>query len=91
MAGAHVQVERLSKRYGDTLALDDIDLEVEAGSFVVVLGPSGSGKTTLLSILGGFAAPTAGHVFVDDRDVTLDPLRGGRPPPCSRTMRSSRT
>ena len=73
MAGAHVQVERLSKRYGDTLALDDIDLEVEAGSFVVVLGPSGSGKTTLLSILGGFAAPTAGHVFVDDRDVTLDP------------------
>jgi spermidine/putrescine transport system ATP-binding protein len=71
MHGARLEVEGLTMRYGEALALAGIDLSIEAGSYVVILGPSGSGKTTLLSILGGFTHPTAGRVLVDDRDVTL--------------------
>jgi spermidine/putrescine transport system ATP-binding protein len=63
----------LTKRYGDTVALDAIDLDVDAGSYVVILGPSGSGKTTLLSILGGFTPPSDGRILVDEKDITLTP------------------
>ena len=66
-------LEGISKSYGETQALQAIDLAVEPGSFVVLLGPSGSGKTTLLSILGGFTAPSSGRVFIEGRDVTALP------------------
>jgi spermidine/putrescine transport system ATP-binding protein len=72
MGGARLKVDGVSKRYGDTEALSDINLEIDGGSYVVVLGPSGSGKTTLLSILGGFTPPTTGRVLVDGQDVTYD-------------------
>jgi len=68
--GARLTIRGVSKRYGDTAALDDVHLDIAPGSYVVILGPSGSGKTTLLSILGGFTAPTEGRVFVDEVDVT---------------------
>jgi spermidine/putrescine transport system ATP-binding protein len=75
-SGASLTVERLAMRYEDTVALDDVDLTIEPGSYVVILGPSGSGKTTLLSILGGFTSPTGGRVLVDGRDVTsLSPAK----------------
>jgi spermidine/putrescine transport system ATP-binding protein len=76
MNGARLSIERLAKRYGDTVALDEVDLEIDPGSYVVILGPSGSGKTTLLSILGGFTAPSSGRVLVDGDDVTtMSPAR----------------
>jgi spermidine/putrescine transport system ATP-binding protein len=76
MNGARLSIERLAKRYGDTVALDEVDLEIDPGSYVVVLGPSGSGKTTLLSILGGFTSPSSGRVLVDGDDVTtMSPAR----------------
>ena len=51
-------------------ALDDVDLHVADGEFVVVLGPSGSGKTTLLNIIGALDTPTSGSVSVSGRDIT---------------------
>jgi len=68
-----VMMRQVRKAYGDLVALNDVDLVVEQGQFVVLLGPSGSGKTTLLSILGGFTKPTSGQVMIDGQDVTLTP------------------
>ena len=54
-------------------ALDDVDLEIEAGEFVALEGPSGSGKTTLLQILGALDRPSAGTVTFDGRDLVQQP------------------
>ena len=56
-------------KYGDTEALSDVDLRLEAGKIYGLLGRNGSGKTTLLSLLAAFRRPTAGRVLVDDRPV----------------------
>ncbi|MGO9508856.1 MAG: ABC transporter ATP-binding protein, partial [Mycobacterium sp.] len=50
--------------------IDGLDLEVTAGSLVIVLGPSGCGKSTLLSCIGGILSPTGGHIEVDGIDIT---------------------
>ena len=68
-----VRLERVAKRYGDHLAVDDISLEVEAGRFLTLLGPSGSGKTTLLMMMAGFVQPTAGAIFAGAHDITHVP------------------
>ena len=68
-----VTIRRARKVYGGVVALEDIDLTIDQGQFVVLLGPSGSGKTTLLSILGGFTKPTSGKVVIDGKDVTGTP------------------
>jgi len=60
-----VVLDGVTKRYGeDTVALDDVSIEIEAGEFVVLLGPSGAGKSTLLRILNGLTPPTEGAVAV---------------------------
>jgi ABC-type multidrug transport system ATPase subunit len=61
---ALVEVTGLTKRYGDTLAVDGVDLTVLAGEVYGFLGPNGAGKTTTLRILTGLIAPTSGHVRV---------------------------
>jgi branched-chain amino acid transport system ATP-binding protein len=61
---------RLSKRYGDLLALNAVDFEVGAGEAVGIVGPNGAGKTTLLSVLAGSTAPTEGSVQLAGQDVT---------------------
>src|SRR5215510_6697002 len=74
--GANVMVEPIvrlagvTKRYAEMTAVEPLDLDIGAGEFVVLLGPSGSGKTTILSMIGGFAAPTAGRVLIAGEDVT---------------------
>lgn len=70
MSTPAVEFRNIAMRFGEKVALQDIDLSIEEGSFVVLLGPSGGGKTTLLNILGGFLQPSAGQVLIDGRDVT---------------------
>jgi spermidine/putrescine transport system ATP-binding protein len=65
-----IRLERITKRFDDVVAVDDLSLEIEHGSFFALLGPSGCGKTTTLRILGGFEEPTSGMVYLGERDVT---------------------
>ena len=69
-----IKVERLSKRYGPTLAVKDITFEVEKGEIVGFLGPNGAGKTTTMRILTGFLPPTSGTASVAGHDVLEEPL-----------------
>jgi putative spermidine/putrescine transport system ATP-binding protein len=70
---ARLELERLSKHFGPTVAVHDVSLDVRDGEFVVLLGPSGCGKTTTLRMIAGFLAPTRGKVRVRGRDVTMLP------------------
>jgi putative spermidine/putrescine transport system ATP-binding protein len=73
-----LDIQNLSKHYGDTLALDHVDLAVAKGELVTLLGPSGSGKTTLLKVIAGFEAPNSGGVLLRGRDISkLSPARRG--------------
>ena len=62
--------KRLTKRFGDFVALDDVSIEVPAGSLTALLGPSGSGKSTLLRVIAGLEQPDTGTVELDGEDVT---------------------
>ena len=68
-----LHVEALEVRYGDTVALDGVDLVVEDGAVVSVLGPSGSGKSTLLRAVAGLEPPVRGRVAWDGDDLTRVP------------------
>lgn len=68
-----VEIRSLSKRFGDVVALDELNLTVAEGEFVTILGPSGSGKTTLLLTIAGFESPTGGAVHLGGLDVTNVP------------------
>ncbi len=63
-------VERASKAFGSTAAVDDVSLEVHDGDFAVLLGPSGCGKTTLLRLVAGFEHVDRGRILIDGKDVT---------------------
>ncbi|MGH7332577.1 MAG: ABC transporter ATP-binding protein [Candidatus Rokuibacteriota bacterium] len=65
-----VRCEEISKRFGDTVALDAISLNIEPGELFFLLGPSGCGKSTLLRLIAGLLAPTSGRIWFDDREVT---------------------
>ena len=64
-----LQTERLSKRFGDFRAVDDLSFSVERGSFFSILGPSGCGKTTLLRIIAGFLSPDTGEVRIGGKTM----------------------
>jgi putative spermidine/putrescine transport system ATP-binding protein len=67
---ARLQLDRVTKRYGDFHAVRDVTLDIPDGGFLVLLGPSGCGKTTTLRIIAGFVEPTVGRVHFAGRDVT---------------------
>jgi spermidine/putrescine transport system ATP-binding protein len=65
-----ITLETVTKRFDDVVAVDELSLEIEQGSFFALLGPSGCGKTTTLRMIGGFEEPTAGAIRLGERDVT---------------------
>src|SRR5471032_1481421 len=69
-ARPYVQVERISKSFGDFTAVNDVSLKIYKGEIFCLLGASGCGKTTLLRMLGGFETPTSGRIFIDGEDMT---------------------
>ncbi|HVA20573.1 MAG TPA: ATP-binding cassette domain-containing protein [Candidatus Micrarchaeia archaeon] len=71
---AAIQVEGLLKSYGEVVALDRLDLEVDAGTVFGLLGPNGAGKTTLVRIVATLLRPSGGHARVLGHDVLTEPL-----------------
>jgi len=65
----HVTIQNLTKRFGDIVAVEDFDLEIQDGEFLVLVGPSGCGKSTTLRCLAGLETPTDGQIFFDDEIV----------------------
>jgi putrescine transport system ATP-binding protein len=69
-ARPYVEVERISKSFGDFTAVNDVSLKIYKGEIFCLLGASGCGKTTLLRMLGGFETPTSGKILIDGEDMT---------------------
>jgi spermidine/putrescine transport system ATP-binding protein len=70
---ADVTIERVTKRFDEVVAVDDLSLDIERGSFFAMLGPSGCGKTTTLRMIGGFEEPTDGTIYLGDAEVSRLP------------------
>lgn len=68
-----IDLVNISKAYGDTVVLDDLNLYIRENEFVTLLGPSGCGKTTTLRIIGGFETPNQGQVIFEGKDISKLP------------------
>ncbi|WP_020186279.1 ABC transporter ATP-binding protein [Methylopila sp. 73B] len=68
-----LSLDRLTRSFGDHVAVDGLTLEVEQGEFVSLLGPSGCGKTTTLQMIAGFVEPTSGRILLKGRDLAAVP------------------
>src|SRR5574340_211271 len=64
-----IRISNLSKNFGKVTAVNDVSLDIEAGSFLTLLGPSGCGKTTLLRCVAGLEDPDSGDIFIGDKLV----------------------
>jgi len=69
----NIVLKNVSKSFGVTTIIPDIDLQIEDGEFVVFVGPSGCGKSTLLRLIAGLEEVTSGAILIDGRDVTNEP------------------
>src|SRR2546421_11455033 len=70
-----VRLEKISKHFGSTVAVDDINLSIAAGELFFLLGPSGCGKSTLLRLIAGLLEPSDGRIFFNNDDVTRLPTQ----------------
>ena len=73
MTDTKLTINSVEARFGETLALAKIDLEVKNGEFITFVGPSGCGKTTLMNVIAGLQQPTSGHVMMDGADIAGKP------------------
>ena len=71
--GRKICLENVSKRWGETVALDDVSLQIEAATFTVLLGPSGCGKSTALRLISGLEEASSGRIIIGEEDVTHQP------------------
>ena len=73
-----VRTEALTKKFGNSVAVNNFDLALEEGELTALLGPSGCGKSTILNMLSGILPVTEGRIYFDDEDVTdLPPQKRG--------------
>ncbi|MSQ91352.1 MAG: polyamine ABC transporter ATP-binding protein [Gammaproteobacteria bacterium] len=72
-ATPYVRIDKVTKKFGDFVAVDDVTLNIYRGEIFCLLGGSGCGKTTLLRMMAGFEAPTAGSISLDGVDITAMP------------------
>ncbi len=70
---ALLEIQGVTRRFGDFTAVDDVSLSIEAGEFFTLLGPSGCGKTTLLRMIAGFDLPDGGRILLDGEDLVARP------------------
>jgi len=67
---SYLSISHVTKQFGDTVVVDDFNLDIDKGEFVSFLGPSGCGKTTTLRMVAGFEIPTSGKILLDGVDIT---------------------
>jgi putrescine transport system ATP-binding protein len=72
-AKPYVRIDKVTKKFGEFVAVDDVSLNIYRGEIFCLLGGSGCGKTTLLRMMAGFETPTAGSIWIDGADVTAMP------------------
>ncbi|MGZ0710559.1 ABC transporter ATP-binding protein (plasmid) [Coraliomargarita sp. W4R53] len=70
LRGSALEIQGLGLQIGGATILNDVDLDITAGSLVGVIGPNGAGKTTLFNVISGLMRPTAGHILMDGRDIS---------------------
>ena len=69
-----LEAKTLFKQYGNKWVVKNVDLKLNKGEIVGLLGPNGAGKTTTFYMITGMIKPTKGHIFLDDKDITRDPM-----------------
>lgn len=87
---AEIRFEDITKKFGDKIILDRLNLSIEDGSFTVMIGPSGCGKTTLLRIIAGIGPQTSGKVYLDGEDISACRRQSATWRWCFKTMPSTR-
>jgi ABC-type Fe3+/spermidine/putrescine transport system ATPase subunit len=70
-----VRIDRVSKRFGQTVAVDEVSLEIASGELFFLLGPSGCGKTTLLRLIAGFLEPDSGEIYFNGQPMRRVPVQ----------------
>lgn len=72
-----IQLKNVTKKFGDQMVIDDLNLSIEDGSFTVLVGPSGCGKSTTLRMITGLDEPTSGDIYSDNKHVRVADIING--------------
>lgn len=65
-----IKLENITKKYGESIVLENFNLQINSGEFVTIIGSSGCGKTTVLKLVNGLLIPEKGSVFIDEKDIS---------------------